>query len=190
MGRGKRSPGPGHAPRSMNGLKKRFSVRLLARWGRVSAKMPTALLFKHNPWSTSPRCSAPLLGRLRCRRSLDGATGRRSHVPNNRSAVSPSSPRCRVCIGGRDRAKADDRSQADDKTQEDDSKADDRSQADDSKADERAQADESKADDRSQADDSKADDRSQQGRRPRGTGGTVPPKFEVGERPCIGPPNI
>src|SRR6218665_3837223 len=29
-----------------------------------------------------------------------------------------------------------------------------------------------------------------QGRRPRGTGGTVPPKFEVGDRPCIGPPNI
>ena len=27
-----------------------------------------------------------------------------------------------------------------------------------------------------------------QGRRPRGTGGTVPPKFEVGDGPCIGPP--
>jgi len=23
-----------------------------------------------------------------------------------------------------------------------------------------------------------------------GTGGTVPPKFEVGDGPCIGPPNI
>src|SRR6218665_4144382 len=27
-------------------------------------------------------------------------------------------------------------------------------------------------------------------RRPRGTGGTVPPKFEVGDGPCIRPPNI
>ena len=29
-----------------------------------------------------------------------------------------------------------------------------------------------------------------QGRRPRGTVGTVPPKFEVGDGPCIRPPNI
>ena len=29
-----------------------------------------------------------------------------------------------------------------------------------------------------------------QGRRPRGDWGTVPPKFEVGDGPCIGPPNI
>ena len=30
-----------------------------------------------------------------------------------------------------------------------------------------------------------------QGRRPRGTGGTAPPKkFEVGDGPCIGPTNI
>src|SRR6218665_1415105 len=28
------------------------------------------------------------------------------------------------------------------------------------------------------------------GRKPRGTGGTVPPKFEVGDGPCIRPPNI
>ena len=29
-----------------------------------------------------------------------------------------------------------------------------------------------------------------QGRKHRGTGGTVPPKFEVGDGPCIRPPNI
>ena len=29
-----------------------------------------------------------------------------------------------------------------------------------------------------------------QGRRPRGTGGRPPPKFEVGDGPCIRPPNI
>ena|SRR6218665_116471 len=29
-----------------------------------------------------------------------------------------------------------------------------------------------------------------QGRKPRETGGTVPPKFEVGDGPCIRPPNI
>ena len=32
--------------------------------------------------------------------------------------------------------------------------------------------------------------RPSQGRKPRGTGGTVPPKFEVGDSPCIRPPNI